>query len=221
MTAPTIHLDGVSVQLGARFVLDIPSLTLGPGITVVHGANGSGKSTLLRLLATVTPPARGRLTVAGRSIDDPSTQLTVRRMLGYLPQGDTVAPRVRVFDHVDVVAVMRELAPTARERRAMVYRAIAGVGLTDLASERCGNLSGGQRRRVALAAALAGSSALLVLDEPDTSLDDAQSGSLAAELTERSRTTTIVVATHHASWAAELHPRQIVHLEQGRIVSAG
>lgn len=219
MTAPTVHLDGISQRLGARFVLEVPSLTVGPGITVVHGANGSGKSTLLRLLATVTMPSQGRVTVAGRSIDDPSMLLTVRRTLGYLPQGDTVPGRVSVFDHVDLVAVMRELAPTASERRALVYRALAGVGLDDVAGERCGRLSGGQRRRVALAAALAGSSTLLVLDEPDVSVDDAQLASLAAELTERARTTTIVVATHHASWAAGLHPRQMVHLHEGRIVA--
>ncbi len=218
MSAPTVHLDGVTVRLGTRFELDVPSLTIGPGITLVHGDNGSGKTTLLRLLATVTAPQRGRLTVAGRATDDPDALVAVRRTLGYLPQRDTVPSRMRVFDHVDVMAVMRELAPNARDRRAMVHRALTTVGLDDLVAERCGRLSGGQRRRVALAAALAGPSSLLVLDEPDVSLDDTQVAMLAAELTERARTTTIVVATHHASWSATLHPRHTVHLHQGRIV---
>jgi ABC-type multidrug transport system ATPase subunit len=57
MTAPVVHLQGIGHRLAARFALDIPTLTIGPGITAVLGANGSGKTTLLRILATVIEPA--------------------------------------------------------------------------------------------------------------------------------------------------------------------
>jgi ABC-2 type transport system ATP-binding protein len=231
---PTVHLDGVVVRLAERFTLRVDSLTVGPGITVVQGANGSGKSTLLRLLATVATPDVGRITVAGRTIADAThgngrtdaaavdgALLATRRTLGYLPQHDTVPPRLRAFDHVDLVAVMRELGSDARSRRAMVHRALVAVGMDDLGSERCGRLSGGQRRRVALAAALAGRPTLLVLDEPDASLDAVQLGNLASELTERAHTTTIVVATHHAAWSSTLRPAQTVQLHEGQVRRAG
>ena len=234
MTAPTVHLDGVVVRLAERFTLTVDSLTVGPGITVVHGANGSGKSTLLRLLATVITPDAGRITVAGQTIADPADRsdradrptvnaalLSTRRRLGYLPQHDSVPPRLRVFDHVDLVAVMRELGTDARSRRAMVHRALVAVDLDDLGAERCGRLSGGQRRRVALAAALAGGPTLLVLDEPDASLDADQIGRLTRELTEHAGAATIVVATHHAAWSSTLHPAQTVHLHEGHVRRGG
>ncbi|MFM7537477.1 MAG: ATP-binding cassette domain-containing protein [Acidimicrobiales bacterium] len=231
MTAPTVHLDGVVVRLAERFTLTVDSLTVGPGITVVHGANGSGKSTLLRLIATVITPDAGRITVAGHTIADPADRsdrptvdaalLATRRRLGYLPQHDSVPPRLRVFDHVDLVAVMRELGTDARLRRAMVHRALVAVDMDDLGAERCGRLSGGQRCRVALAAALAGGPTLLVLDEPDASLDADQIGRLTRELTEHAGAATIVVATHHAAWSSTLHPAQTVHLHEGHVRRGG
>ena len=230
---PTVHLDGIVLRLAERFTLTVDSLTVGPGITVVHGANGSGKSTLLRLLATVVTPDVGRITVAGRTIADRASRtdrtdrtvaaamdaslLATRRRLGYLPQHDTVPARLRAFDHVDLVAVMRELAPDTRSRRAMVHRALEAVGMDDLGAQRCGQLSGGQRRRVALAAALAGRPALLVLDEPDASLDAEQLANLTRELTERAGSATIVVATHHVAWSATLHPTQRIQLHEGHV----
>lgn len=236
MTAPTLHLDGIAVRLAERFTLTVDSLTVGPGITVVQGANGSGKSTLLRLLATVVAPDAGRITVAGRVVADRTDRtdrtdradradaaaidaalLATRRSLGYLPQHDSVPPRLRVFDHVDLVAVMRELGTDPRSRRAMVHRALVAVGMDDLGAERCGRLSGGQRRRVALAAALAGRPSLLVLDEPDASLDADQLTGLTRALTERAGDATIVVATHHAAWSTTLHPAQTVQLHEGQV----
>lgn len=241
--APVVHLDGVVVHLGGRFTLTVESLTVGPGITVVEGANGSGKSTLLRVLATVVSPDAGRITVAGRTIADrPSAGgrnernerdgvaaadaalLSTRRLLGYLPQHESVPPRLRAFDHVDLVAVMREVGTDTRSRRAAVRRALVAVGMEEFGAQRCGQLSGGQRRRVALAAALAGRPPLLVLDEPDTSLDSAQLAALANELTERAGSATIVVATHHAEWSSSLgsdRPVQTVHLHEGHVRRTG
>ncbi len=226
-------------EVGAwLWTIALRKLIVGPGITVVQGANGSGKSTLLRLLATVIAPDAGRVTVAGRAISDRSDRadraerarvgrtdaatvdaalLATRRCLGYLPQLDSVPTRLRAFDHVDLVAVMRELGTDARSRRAMVHRALVAVGMDDLGTERCGHLSGGQRRRVALAAALAGRPTLLVLDEPDASLDAEQLTGLTRELTERAGATTIVLATHHAAWSSTLRPAQTVQLHEGQV----
>lgn len=208
MTAPVLHLEGVTYRNSARFELRAPSLTVGAGVTVVLGSNGCGKTTLLRLLATVTAPSTGSLIVGGEHVGD-NNLATVRRRLGYLPQDDSVPRRLSVFDHVDLIAVMREIAPSARVRRAHVHRALCDVDLVELAHERCGRLSGGQRRRVALAAALAGDAALLVLDEPDAHLDDEHLARLAQVLRERSATSTIVVATHDRRWVDAIADRTI------------
>ncbi|MCE9622561.1 MAG: ATP-binding cassette domain-containing protein [Actinomycetia bacterium] len=217
MTAPVLHMEGVTYRNSPRFELRVPSLTIGAGVTVVLGNNGCGKTTLLRLLATVTAPSEGTLVVGGEAVVDRSLA-NVRRRLGYLPQDDSVPRRLSVFDHVDLIAVMRELAPNPRARRGHVHRALRDVDLVDLASERCGRLSGGQRRRVALAAALAGRADVLVLDEPDAHLDDEQLGRLSRTLADRATTTTIVVATHDRRWADEIADRTI-ELVDGLIAS--
>ncbi|MDO8364537.1 MAG: ATP-binding cassette domain-containing protein [Actinomycetota bacterium] len=216
MTAPVVHLHEVSQRLSPRFTLHVPSLTVGPGITAVLGLNGCGKTTLLRLLATVCAPTTGTVAVGGQLVTDANLP-AVRRRLGYLPQDDSVPRRLTVFDHVDLVAVMREVHSDTRRRRGAVHRALAEVELADLAGERCGRLSGGQRRRVALAAALAGDAELLVLDEPDAHLDSEQLDRLTATLRARAARATIVVATHDHAWAHQVADRT-VHLAAGRVV---
>lgn len=217
MTAPTVHLSGIAHRTSARFTLQVPSLTIGPGITAVLGLNGSGKTTLLRLLATIIVPTHGVVTVGSELLTD-TNLVALRRRLGYLPQDDSVPRRLTVFDHVDLIAVMRELDDDPRQRRAAVHRALREVQLDDLAGERCGRLSGGQRRRVALAAALAGDADLLVLDEPDAHLDHEQVNHLGASLRARADTTTVVVATHDERWAATVADRTI-HLADGLLVT--
>jgi len=217
MTAPVVHLQGVQHRTSARFTLDVPSLTIGPGVTAVLGLNGSGKTTLLRVLATVLAPSTGDVIVGGQAVTD-ATLTTVRRRLGYLPQDDSVPRRLTVFDHVDLIAVARELTDDTRRRRALVHRALCDVEMADLARERCGKLSGGQRRRVALAAALAGAADLLVLDEPDAHLDRDQLDRLTATLRARAADTTVVIATHDHAWAATVADRT-VHLDAGRVTN--
>ena len=210
------RLDGVALRLGRRFDLAIPELTFGPGVTAIVGTNGSGKTTLLRLVATVLRPDIGTITVSGNDTSTTNGLVDTRRLLGYLPQHDTVPSRLTVFDHVDLVAVMREVAHSTAARRRAVGRAIRAVGLADVATERCGRLSGGQRRRVAIAAALAGDPQLLVLDEPDAHLDDGHRDELGRRL--RERAVTVVLSTHDRQWASEVADR-IVELRDGRVVS--
>ena len=217
MTAPILHLEGVAHRISPRFELRVRSLTIGAGITVVLGANGCGKTTLLRLLATVTAPSMGTLVVGGETVTD-NNLAKVRRRLGYLPQDDSVPRRLSAFDHVDLIAVMRELAPNQRDRRGAVHRALRDVDLVELAGERCSRLSGGQRKRVALAAALAGQADVLILDEPDAHLDDEQLGRLSRTLHDRKATTTIVVATHDRRWVSDITDRTIP-MADGQVVT--
>ena len=227
MNAPVLCTNGVSCRLSARFTLHVADLVVGPGFTVVSGANGSGKSTLLRLMATVLAPTTGTLTLGGTELGSGDALVAHRRRLGYAPQDDSTPPRLTVFDHVDLVAVMRELGSSPRDRRGAVAAALHGRELTDLAAERCGKLSGGQRRRVALAAALAGAPSMLVLDEPDAHLDDHHRALLLEHLRDRARRQhcSIVVSSHDRDWMSELVadptiPTQTVSVVDG-VATAG
>jgi ABC-2 type transport system ATP-binding protein len=210
------RLDGIALRLGRRFDLSIPELPFVPGITAVVGTNGSGKTTLLRLVATVLRPDTGTITVSGNDTSTAVGLVSARRLLGYLPQHDTVPARMTVFDHVDLVAVMREVAHSTKTRRRAVGRAIRAVGLADVATERCGRLSGGQRRRVAIAAALAGEPQLIVLDEPDAHLDEGHRDALGSQL--HACGATVVLSTQDRQWASDVADR-IVELRDGRVVS--
>lgn len=223
MSGVVCALRDVSLRRSERFTLRVPSLVIGPGLTVVRGANASGKSTLLQVLATALRHHHGTVTIGGREVApaqarpsaaDDAAVGAIRAGLGYLPQGDTTATRTRVFDHVDVLAVARDIAASTRSRQAQVAGALAAVGMAGLAGERCGRLSGGQRRRVALAGALAGRSDLLVLDEPDAGLDDEFLATLATVLADRAGRATVVVAVHRDDWLAGVAHR-VVTLDAG------
>lgn len=215
MSAVTIALRGVERRASPRFRLHIDDLVIGPGVTVVAGPNGSGKSTLLRLVATVDHPHEGTLHISGRTPLRSDELVTIRRSVGYAPQDDSVPPRRSVFDHVDLVAVMREIEPRSPERRrALVLRALRDLDLVPVASQRAGDLSGGTRRRAALAAAWCGAPALLVLDEPTTHLDEPHALELATLIAGRPPGGATVLATHDLGWARSIADR-VVHLDAG------
>ena len=141
MSGVVCALRDVSLRRSERFTLRVPSLVIGPGLTVVRGANASGKSTLLQVLATALRHHHGTVTIGGREVApaqarpsaaDDAAVGAIRAGLGYLPQGDTTATRTRVFDHVDVLAVARDIAASTRSRQAQVAGALAAVGMAGL-----------------------------------------------------------------------------------------
>ena len=202
MTRPAqILARGVGLDLGGRRVLDAVDLFAAGGLVCVLGANGSGKTSLLRCLGTVLLPDDGELTIDGLDPRHHSDRVEIRRRLGYLPQEPGLAPRARVVDVVEYLAVCKGWRDDRRRRHA-VARALDEVGLGDRIGERIRDLSGGMRRRVALAQTLLGSPSLLVLDEPSVALDLDERARLRSIVAERRHTTTIVMATHLVDEAA-------------------
>ena len=153
--ANLINAERVSIAYGTRTLLAGVSLGLGRGEVIgVVGRNGDGKSTLLRILSGRTQPDTGRVVRTGTL------------SIGYLDQDDDIAPQYSVRD---VIVGGRADHSWAAEpgTRAVVEHLLAGVDLDAAVS----TLSGGERRRTALAAVLLGDHELLVLDEPTNHLD--------------------------------------------------
>ena len=171
--AATVVVDGVRKRYGRTWALDGVDLRLRPGVTGLLGPNGAGKTTLLRVLATVQAPDAGRVALLGLDPVRPAERVRVRRRLGYLPQEPGFHRSFTAFEAVDYVAILKELTDR-RARHREVARALGAVGLTDWAGTRVRALSGGMRRRVALAQALLCDPELLVLDEPTVGLDPEQ-----------------------------------------------
>lgn len=191
-----VRFEGVSVSLGARPVLTNVSFEIPAGErTAFVGPNGGGKTTLVRALLGILHPDSGRVVF----FEGEESEI-VRPRIGYLSQRSTLA-----FDAplsaVDLVAFslspkagFRRGARASEESRSALLRAGLHENLLDVP---VGLLSGGQRQRVLLARAIAGSPALLVLDEADTALDTAGLATLrrlVAEETAAGRT--VVYVTH-------------------------
>ena len=195
---------------GEVAALDGVDVALHVGVTGLLGPNGAGKTTLLRLLTTAVAPSAGRVTVFGREATGSLPERTeVRRQLGYLPQEVHFPRGLTCFAFVDYIAVLKEWTDTAR-RHAEVRRVLDLVGLGDRSTTKIRALSGGQRRRLALAQSFLGDPGLLVLDEPTTGLDPEQRASLRALLSEQGRTGVVLLATHQTEDVAALCERVVV-----------
>jgi ABC-2 type transport system ATP-binding protein len=211
----SITLDGVSRSFGGTRALRDVGLTLRPGVTGLLGPNGAGKTTLLRLLATALPPSTGQLSIRGYDPADPAQRTQIRRGLGYLPQELGFPTGFTAFAFVDYIALLKEWADPA-ERHDEVRRVLDLVDLGGLSAKRLRAMSGGQRRRVALAQALIGTPPLLVLDEPTTGVDPEQRVTLRTVLAEVARTAIVILSTHQTEDIEALCERVIV-LDRGRV----
>jgi ABC-2 type transport system ATP-binding protein len=219
MSGPSIQLDGVRVTYGGTTVLALDGATIPRGTTALLGPNGAGKTSLLQLLATVTAPSAGTIAVGGFDIGLSDHQRSLRARLGYASQLDQLPPRMRVSEYCDYVAALKEIGPRRVRSRWASY-ILELVGLTDVAQDRIGTLSGGTRRRLVLAQSLLGHPDLLILDEPLVSLDAAHRSSIVRLIAASAQTRTTVVATHHSDELAAVcgHVMVLVH---GRLAFAG
>ena len=176
------------------------SLEPGDGLGII-GPSGAGKSTLARALIGIAKPMAGRIEIDGASLSQ-WTPAALGRHIGYLPQdvqliGDTVAESIA---RLDPEARAEDIVQAARDAGA--HEMI--LGLPDGYGTRIGDggsaLSGGQRRRIALARALYGEPALIVLDEPNAQLDrEGDVALIGAIRRARSRGAVVIVVTHRQS----------------------
>ncbi|WP_344440233.1 ABC transporter ATP-binding protein [Kitasatospora nipponensis] len=159
---PAIRAAGLSVVRGGRTVLHDLDLEVPPGsITGLLGPSGCGKTTLLRSVVGVQRTAAGRVEVLGL----PAGSAALRSKVGYVTQAPSVYSDLSVAENLRYFAAV--LGVPARD----AARVVAQVGLTGREHDLVARLSGGQRARVSLAAALLGHPELLILDEPTVGLD--------------------------------------------------
>ncbi len=204
--------------------LDRVSLEVGRGeIVGLLGPNGSGKTTLVRILAGMLQPDSGKVSVEGRPLDAFSRR-ELARHIAVVPQETRAA-----FDFpvLDVVLMGRypHLGPFALEAPRDVeiaHDALGATGTAALAARSFTTLSGGEKQRVVIASALAQEAAVLLLDEPTTSLDLGYQFEIAALLRRLNadRGTTMLVSTHDLNLAASLCTRVFL-LKGGRVLDHG
>ena len=160
-------MNAVIKRFGAATVLNKVDLTVSAGsVTVIRGANGSGKSTLLRIAATLTSPTEGQLSING--VDALRQAADARRHIGAVMHSPMLYSDLTVRENLALFATLCQLdAP--RERVAEVA---SRLRLDARMNERVRGLSHGYRKRVAIARSIIHTPSLLLLDEPETGLDE-------------------------------------------------
>ncbi|WP_031023057.1 ABC transporter ATP-binding protein [Streptomyces sp. NRRL S-1314] len=221
MSGTELVVDAVTLTAGAHRLVEDVSLTARPGEVIgLVGPNGSGKSSLLRAVYRVLRPVSGRVAVDGAD----AWSLPVRRL------ARTVAAVVQESGGVDLDLTVREVVAMGRtphkrlldgdtlEDAGLIKSALAAVDATELAHRAFDRLSGGERRRVLIARALAQQPSLLVLDEPTNHLDIRHQLDVLDTL--RRLTATVLVALHDLNLAAYYCDRLYV-LSAGKVVASG
>jgi ABC-2 type transport system ATP-binding protein len=212
---PSLRLLDLHQHYGRTVALDGVSLDIGRGVTGLLGPNGAGKSTLLRVAATVQRPTRGTVRTLGLDPDDSRARTEIRRRLGYVPQEPGFHPSFTAFEFVDYIAILKEMIDR-RPRHAEVRRVLELVDLGDRAGTRIRKLSGGMRRRLALAQALLGDPDVLILDEPTAGLDPEQRLRFRALISRLGADRTVLLSTHQTDDVAALCERVVV-MQQGTV----
>jgi iron complex transport system ATP-binding protein len=207
-----------------RPVLTDVSLDVRAGALVgILGPNGSGKTTLLRLLSGTRRPTAGHLHLDGRPLHDVTRRALARRV-AVVPQETHLA-----FDYSVMEMVLMGRHPhlgvfevEGPADMAAARDALDATGASHLEARDFATLSGGEKQRVVISAALAQATDVLLLDEPTSSLDLGAQLDIAHLLVElnRARGVTIVVSTHDLNLAAGIC-RDLVLLRDGRVVASG
>lgn len=217
--APSVVLEHVTAGYGQTVALTDVSLTVRRGsLLAVIGPNGAGKSTLIKLIAGLIKPWSGTITVLG------GPPGSAAHKTAYLPQAEAVDWEFPVT--VEEVVLMGRYSQLGfgrrpgRVDRELARDALEKVGMSDAAGRQIGALSGGQRRRVFLARALAAEPDLYLLDEPVTGVDIRTQEDLMDILELEARAgKTVIATTHDLICAAQrFHEAAFVN---GRLVAQG
>jgi len=217
MSAGVSAFNLVKVYRGGVRALDGVSFeTPEKGIVVLVGPNGAGKTTLVRILSTVLRPTSGSAYVKG--FDVVRDVWRVRGIISVVPQEGEPDGYLTVWEHVYLYLRSRGIDGESAERLAR--EALEALGMWDLRRRLCAKLSGGQRRRVLIAMALAVPAEVYFLDEPTVGLDPVARRETWEVLRRYAKDRLIFLTTHYMEEAEELGER-VIMINRGRIVAEG
>ncbi|MFA7415625.1 MAG: manganese/iron ABC transporter ATP-binding protein [Rhizobium sp.] len=208
------YRNGLTALKAASF--SIPKGT----ITALVGVNGAGKSTLFKAIMGFVPLAAGEISILGM----PAREALRKNLVAYVPQSEEVDWNFPVLVE-DVVMMgryghMNLLRIPSRRDHAMVADALARVGMADFRKRQIGELSGGQRKRVFLARALAQEGQVILLDEPFTGVDVNTEEQIVALMRElRAEGRVMLVSTHNLGSVPEFCDRTI--FVKGTVIASG
>lgn len=211
-----IEVEGLTKTFGNSHALRGIDLKVKPGeLVVVLGPNGAGKTTLIKVMATIMKPSSGRVVLADMQLKDKADK--IRRLVGVATHQTFLYSDLTAYENLRFYCRMYDV-PDAEER---IREVTEMVGMPPRLRERVGILSRGMRQRLSLARCLLHRPLILLLDEPETGLDQQTTVMLWEVLRmERGLKRTVILTTHDLERGLELGERVVI-LNQGKIVYEG
>lgn len=212
---PSIDVRALNKSFGDKHVVTDLSLQVQRGeIFGFLGPNGSGKTTSIRMLCGLLTPDSGTGTCLGYDIRRESA--AIKRNVGYMTQRFSFWEDLSIRENLDFVARVYEM----RNRDQAVARALAGLGLTGRAEQLAGELSGGWKQRLALAACMLHEPRLLLLDEPTAGVDPTARRDFWEELHRLCALgISVLVSTHYMDEAERCH--KLAFIANGKLLVQG
>ena len=196
------------------------SFETGEGVTALFGRSGAGKTSVVNAVAGILRPDRGRIAINGETLFDAARGIDVptpKRRVGYVFQEGRLFPHLSVRQNLDYAGLFERGMPASEFDRVVEL-----LGLKDLLERRPGNLSGGEKQRVAIGRALLSSPRLLLLDEPLASLDTHRKGEVLQyiELIRDEVSVPIVYVSHAVEEVVRIADT-VVLMSAGKVLAAG
>jgi ABC-2 type transport system ATP-binding protein len=216
--APAVLVENLKKSYGSVTAVKDISFAIEPGeIFGLLGPNGAGKTTTIRCLCTLMTPDAGKLEISGVSVLENPRQ--ARQMLGYIAQEVALDPVLTGRELLELQAAIYHLPKATAKAR--IQQMLALLEMTDIADQKTKTYSGGQKKRLDLAAGLLHQPALLVLDEPTVGLDIESRSVLWQFIRQLRESGTTILLTSHYLEEVDALANRVAIIDKGEVISSG
>jgi len=199
-----------------KFGLKDYSLSIENGILGLLGPNGAGKSTLMKIIATISKPSSGTITLDGHDIVNEPNH--IRKILGYLPQDFGVYVNLNAFEFLEYIAAMKGVGGSNLRKR--IEQLLEGVNLIEAAKLPIGTYSGGMKQRIGIAQALLNDPKVLIFDEPTVGLDPEERVRFRNLISDLAKDCIIILSSHIVS-DIETIADEVAVMKNGMLITKG
>jgi len=190
------------------------SLVLNNGIIGLLGPNGAGKSTLMKMIATISNPTSGSITLDG--IDIVKSPNAMRQILGYLPQDFGVYPNLTGYEFLAYIAALKGIG--GDNLKTKVLQLLEGVNLIEASKKPIGSYSGGMKQRIGIAQVLLNDPKILIFDEPTVGLDPEERVRFRNLISELANDCIVILSSHIVS-DIETIADEVVVMKNGKLIA--
>lgn len=210
-----IVINNLSKNYGKKSALKNVSVTIHSGMYGLLGRNGAGKTSLMRILATLSVPSSGEISMNGIPIKETTK---IREIVGYLPQDFSFYRNMSVYGAMDYLGLLSNIPDKVRKER--ISALLEQVNLKENERTKVKALSGGMKRRLGIAQALLHNPQILIVDEPTAGLDPEERIRFRNLLSEFAEDRIVILSTHISS-DVESSCENIGVLDNGRMIWSG